>query len=174
MAKTWSYQPTLIRHWVFKRGQFENPLWIMSYHGYAWILPQCVSSPSCQLKVSLHPSTPIIFTSVRMLDVGQDYRCQCWTLKGADPESLRSNGMHLACSIETLGHRLKTGIEPLNHEKPGFTEIHLENLVRDMNRTIIFGFLWDWGYPMFRQLRSNFIRNHIRCILCILYAYVYT
>ena len=65
---------------------------------------------------------PYITSVRRMLDIGQDYRCQCRTLKGAEP------GRVCYGSNRIFSIRLKlwdTTKQSFNHQKPGFTYIHL-------------------------------------------------
>ena len=71
---------------------------------------------------SLDISRPYITSVRRMLDIGQDYRCQCRTLKGAEP------GRVCYGSNRIFSIRLKlwdTTKQSFNHQKPGFTYIHL-------------------------------------------------
>ena len=173
MAKTWSYHINSTWSTDTESSSVDSlniPFELSWIRLFLWL---CFFSKLPVEGLFLYISRPPYITSTsvrRMLDLGQDYRCQCWTLKGADLESLlwiewdAFSMQHWNCGTQ------QTGIEPC---KAGIHRNSFGILWGIWTGTIISRFLWDWRYPMFGQLRSNFIRNQIRCILCILCMYIY-
>ena len=128
---------------------------------------------------SLDISRPYITSVRRMLDIGQDYRCQCRTLKGAEP------GRVCYGSNRIFSIRLKlwdTTKQSFNHQKPGFTYIHLGYCQGFESHYHIWVCLrLRYGPPelpllmimqeLGGQFQRIFIRNHLIYIGMCLYIY---